>query len=67
MKTSKEKAKELYDEFPQYLWDEQDGWMPDHDSTVILCENICNYIQREFEVDCEYWRNVSKELKNLSI
>ena len=53
--TPKEKAKELYDKFQQYDWDEKYGFTPDKKGTKIYVNKIID----EIELQSTNWGVVS--------
>lgn len=73
----KEKAKELYDVFQQYRWDEEDGYMPCDIETKKMAnkavdkiiEELSNWFGGEYnEWDKQrfmYWKEVKQEIEKL--
>ena len=61
-----EKAKELYQLFHVYYWDDIDGYLTDDEETKKLATNCVNQImQVEQAVKMNFWNQVKKQIQEL--
>jgi hypothetical protein len=59
--TPEEKAKELFDKFHQYLWNDREGYMPDDIGTKNIVNKVINEIQLQADdwgISSNYWIDV---------